>query len=100
MATIEGVFVCGKFEKVDLFQWTDPTTNQVKPIRSVKMLLSHGDGTVSRESLSIPTDMNLPMLREGEIYAFPCTVTINKKRQTVSWTLVPDRPPFLAPDMD
>lgn len=98
MKTLAGAFVAGPFEKVDVFNWTDPATGQVKPLRSVKMLLPHGDGTVTRESLTIPPEMNLPQLQANEVYFFPCTVTINKKRQTISWTLIPDRPPFLAPE--
>lgn len=96
---LEGVIVCAKVEKFDIFNWPDPTTGQIKPIRSLKVLLAHGDGTVTRESVSLPTSMTDPKLEEGQVYALPCTVTLNKKRQTLSWTLRADLPPFPAPQM-
>lgn len=98
--TLEGVIVCAKLEKFDIFQWTDPANGQVKPIRSLKVLLAHGDGTVTRESISLSPSAADPQLTEGKIYAFPCTVSLNKKRQLLSWTLRADLVPFPAPQMD
>ena len=99
MAQLQGVIVCATVEKLDTFQWTDPANGQVKPIRSIKVLLAHGDGTVTRESISIPASMRDPHLEEGKVYALPCTVTLNKKRQQVSFTLRTDIPPFPAPQI-
>lgn len=99
MAKIEGVVAFAKFEKADTFQWTDPANGQVKPIRSLKVLLEHGDGTRTRESLSLPAGMDAPNLQAGQVYGFPCTVTLNKKKQLLSWTLRVDLAPFPAPDL-
>jgi hypothetical protein len=97
---LEGVILCARVEKFDVFQWTDPANGQIKPIRSLKVLLPAGDGVVSRESISIPPSMPDPSLIEGEVYALPCTVTLNKKRQQISYTLRSDLKPFPAPDMN
>jgi hypothetical protein len=96
---LEGVIVCAKVEKFDTFLWTDQANGQVKPIRSLKILLSHGDGTVTRESISVPTSMADPNLKDGQIYALPCTITMNKKKLTLSWTLRSDMAPFPAPEL-
>lgn len=87
MAKYQGLVMFARFEKADTFNWTDPTTSQMKPIRSLKVLLPHKDGTVTRESLSLPPGMDTPRLQAGEVYGFPCSWTLNKKRQVVSWTL-------------
>lgn len=99
MAQLQGVIVCATVEKLDVYQWTDPATGQVKPIRSIKVLLAHGDGTVTRESISIPSQLRDPPLEEGKAYAMPCTVALNKKRQQVAYTLRTDIPPFPAPQI-
>lgn len=99
MAQLQGIVVCATVEKLDTFQWTDPATGQIKPIRSVKVLLAHGDGTVTRESISIPNQLPDPVLQEGKVYALPCTVNLNKKRQQVGFTLRTDMPPFEAPEI-
>lgn len=87
----EGLVAFVRFEKADLFNWTDPSTGQVKPLRSLKVLWSHGDGTVTRESITVPQDMEMPRLNPGEVYGFRVTSNVNKRRQIVSWTLVSDR---------
>jgi hypothetical protein len=98
MAKIQGTVLFADFEKADTFNWTDPTNQQIKPIRSLKVLLAHGDGVVSRESLTLPPGMDIPNLRPGEVYGFPCTVMLNKKKQLISYTLRSDIAPFPAPD--
>lgn len=100
MAIIQGVVVFARFDKADTFSWTDPTTGQVKPIRSLKVLLPHGDGTVTRESLTLPPDMEIPRLTKDETYGFRCSVTINKKQQRLSWTLIPGSFPLPALEID
>jgi len=97
---LNGIIVCAVVEQLAVFQWTDPANGQVKPIRSVKVLLAHGDGTVTRESISIPSSMADPKLTEGQMYALPCTVTLNKKRQVIGFTLRSDLPPFPAPEIE
>jgi hypothetical protein len=96
---LEGVVMCAKFEKLYEGSWTDPVNGQVKPYRSFKVLLPNGDGTVTRESISVPMTMRLPELEEGKAYALACTVSLNKKKQTLSWTLRSDVPPFPAPEI-
>lgn len=100
MAHIEGVVVFAKFDKAHTFSWTDPTTGQVKPIRSVKVLLPHGDGTVTRESLSLPPDMDFPRLTRGEIYGFRCSVSINKKQQRLNWSLIQGSTPLPSLELE
>lgn len=95
MKGLEGLVVFARFERTDVFNWTDPSTNQIKPIRSIKVLMPHGDGTVTRESLSLPPDVDFPTLKPQQVYGFPCTVGINKKRQEVTWTLRRDLAPFV-----
>lgn len=97
---VEGIILFAKFEKAELFNWQDPATGQTKPIRSVKVLLAHGDGTVSRESLSIPPDMAEPKLNPGEVYGFRVSASVSKKRQTMSWTLVPGAAPLPALELE
>jgi hypothetical protein len=57
---LQGVILCARFEKFDVFNWTDPANGQIKPIRSLKALLPAGDGTVSRESISLPPNRHRP----------------------------------------
>lgn len=91
---VEGIVAFCRFEKADVFNWQDPSTGQMKPLRSLKVLLPHGDGTVSRESISIPPEMDIPRLNPGEIYGFRCAVNLNKKKLTLNWTLVPGSTPL------
>ena len=100
MKTLTGALICGTIEKIDQYDWTDPATNQVKPIRSIKLLVAHGDGTVTRESITIPAGMRTPDLRIGTQYAIPCTVSLNKKRQQVTYAVRADIQPFPAPEID
>lgn len=97
---LTGHIVCATVEEFSVFNWTDPANGQVKPIRSLKVLLAHGDGTVTRESISVPPTMADPKLETGNVYALPCTVTLNKKRQTIGLTLRSDLPPFPAPEIE
>jgi hypothetical protein len=95
---LKGVIVCAQVEKFDVFNWTDPANGQIKPIKSLKALLEHGDGTVERISVSLAPGMPDPALKDGDVYALPCSVTLNKKRQQITYTL--RSTPFPAPDMD
>lgn len=99
MSKLKGMLLCGTVEKLDQFDWTDPATGQLKPIRSIKLLLPHGDGTITRESVSIPNGARVPDLELGADYAIPCTASINKKRQQVTYTLRLDLAPFPAPEL-
>lgn len=95
---IKGIVVFAKFERADTFNWTDEKGNP-KPIRSLKVLLHHGDETVSRESISIPEGMQFPQLTAGEVYGFPAMITLNKKRMLLNYTLRSDMEPFPAPQI-
>jgi hypothetical protein len=97
---LRGVVAFAEVEKFDLFNWVDPANGQTKPIKSLKILLHHGDGTVTRESISLPPSMADPQLKEKIIYALPVTVTFNKKRQQVTYTLRSDMAPFVAPEIE
>lgn len=97
---INGNLLFGKFEKVDVYQWTDPTTGTVKPIHSIKILLAHGDGTVTRESITLPPNYKVPNLVPGEAYGFPVIPRLNKKRQMISWDARQDLMPVPAPTIE
>jgi hypothetical protein len=97
---LRGMFAGVEIEKFEVFNWTDPANGQVKPIKSLKVLMSHGDGTVTRESISLPPNMPDPQLKEKQLYMVPVTVSFNKKRQQVSFTLRSDIAPFIAPEVD
>lgn len=99
MTTLQGPVLFARFEKLDTFNWTDPTNGTLKPIVSFKVLLAHGDGTVTRESITLPNQYKAPDLVHGEIYGFPVTARLNKKRQQVSWDARADLMPFRAPDI-
>lgn len=94
---VRGHVIIGTFEKEDVFNWTDPTTGTVKPIRSLKILLPHGDGTVTRESITLPPNYRLPNLTAGNVYGFPVNPRLNKKRQQITWDARQDVMPFEAP---
>lgn len=98
--TLEGMVVCATFERMDTFNWNDPATGQVKPIRSAKVLLAHGDGTVTRESLTLPPNFDIPALEAGKAYAFPCVASVSKKTGKVNYTLRIDLKPFPAPTIN
>ena len=98
--SIDGLVVFAEFEKQDSFLWQDPATGQSKPIRSLKVLMAHGDKTVTRESLTLPPNYELPALKPGEKYGFPVVVSINKKKQILSWNLRSDMAPFPAPRLE
>lgn len=98
--TLEGMVVCATFERMDTFNWNDPTSGQMKPIRSAKVLLAHGDGTVTRESLTLPAGFDIPSLEVGKAYAFPCTASVSKKTGKVNYTLRTDLKPFPAPTIN
>ena len=95
---LKGVIVCALVEKFEVFNWVDPANGQTKPIKSLKALLEHGDGTVERISVSLAPGMADPGLKDGDVYALPCSVTLNKKRQQITYTL--RSTPFPAPEMD
>lgn len=100
MSKLHGHVLFATFEKVDSFQWTDPGTGTLKPINSFKVLLAHGDGTVSRESITLPQSFRAPNLASGQMYGFPVTARLNKKRQQITWDARQDLMPFPAPTMD
>lgn len=99
MKTLQGPVLFAKYEKVDTFNWTDPTNGLQKPIVSFKVLLAQGDGTVTRESITLPAHYKVPNLIPGEIYGFPVTARLNKKRQQVSWDARADLLPFPVTDI-
>lgn len=82
---MQGPILFAQFEKLDTFTWIDPTTNIGKPITTFKVLLPHGDGTVSRESITLPPNYKPPVLTAGTYYGFPVVVKYNKKRQQITW---------------
>lgn len=94
--TLEGMVVFATFERLGSFNWTDPATGQSKPLRSVKVLLPHGDGTVTRESLTLPDNYELPLLDAQQPYGFPCIATVRKNGR-LTLTLRKDMKPFPAP---
>ncbi|WP_334145800.1 hypothetical protein [Hyphomicrobium sp.] len=96
---LQGHVLFGTFEKIDTFQWTDPQTGTLKPINSFKVLLAHGDGTVTRESITLPPNYRMPTLNNGEMYGFPVSARLNKKRQQISWDARQDLMPFPAPEI-
>lgn len=98
MTTLQGPVLYARFEKIDTFNWTDPTNGMQKPIVSYKVLLAHGDGTVTRESITLPNQYPTPDLTPGEIYGFPVTARLNKKRMQISWDARSDLMPFRATD--
>lgn len=96
---LQGPVLFAEFERMDTFNWTDPQTGGVKPINSFKVLLAHGDGTVTRESITLPPNYRAPALKQGSIYGFPVTVRLNKKRQAISWDARADLMPFEGPSV-
>lgn len=99
MSHLQGPVLFAQFEKYDTFQWTDPQTGTLKPINSLKVLLAHGDGTVTRESITLPPNFKAPSLQPGEMYGFPVTVRLNKKRMQISWDARQDLLPMPAPEI-
>lgn len=94
---MQGPVLFAQFEKLDTFNWTDPTNGIQKPINSFKVLLAHGDGTVTRESITLPPNYRTPNLNPGDAYGFPVTARLNKKRQQITWDARQDLMPFPAP---
>lgn len=95
--TMEGTVVFGTYKTTETFNYTDPTNGQVKPLVSMKVLVAHGDGTVSLESLSVPPNYRAPELTSGRAYGFPCTPRVGRKDMKLRWTLRADFLPFPAP---
>ncbi|HRD74682.1 MAG TPA: hypothetical protein PK264_01905 [Hyphomicrobiaceae bacterium] len=98
--TLQGIVLFATFEKEDVFQYTDPKTNVVRPLRSLKVLLAHGDGTVTRESISIGPDFNASALTPQKVFGFQTTAVVSKKTGRLSFTLVPNTPILPAPTFD
>jgi hypothetical protein len=94
---LQGPVLFAKFEKLDTYNWTDPSNGLPKPIMSFKVLLAHGDGTVTRESITLPPQYRAPALQPGQVYGFPVTARMNKKKQTLQWDARPDLLPFEPP---
>ena len=101
MAKLKGAFIAAKFEEITSFDWTDQKTGVVKPIRNVVVLLDNGDGTIDRVQIGFPRDpaYRPPQLEPQQQYMFPVVLSINKKRQEVSYTMRTDMPPTEAPDI-
>lgn len=97
---LQGMLMAATPEATATFMWTDPTSQQQKPIKSIKVLVAHGDGTVTRESLTLPPNMDFPPLQMGQPMLFPVTVSINKKKQIINFTLRADLPPMPAPSLE
>lgn len=94
MSKLQGPVLFALFEKLDTFNWTDPLNGMQKPIVSYKVLLAHGDGTVSRESITLPNQQRPANLTPGELYGFPVTARLNKKRMIINWDARSDETPF------
>lgn len=97
--TISGTVLFGTFKQLDTYNWTDPASGQVKPLNSFKVLVAHGDGTVSLESISFPPNYQAPRLKEGDAYGFPCSGRVSKKSGKLNWTARSDLMPFPAPQL-
>lgn len=97
--TLEGAVLFCSYEKEDTFNYTDPSNGQTRLLRSLIVRLSHGDGTVSRERLSLPQGFQVPELSPETVYGFPVTISVSKKRGSVTYTLRTDLKPFPAPPM-
>lgn len=98
-ATMEGPVLFGLYTQTDTFNWTDPTNGQVKPIVSYKVLVSHGDGTRTMESIALPPNYRGPDLKPGSAYGFAVIARVNRKQLKISWTMRTDIPPFDSPPM-
>lgn len=102
MPKLAGAFISLEYEEITNFSWTDPKTNEVRPIRNIVGLMSHGDRTVTRVQIAFPRDpaYQAPRnLERGQHYLFPVLLSLNKKRQTVSYEIRTDVPPLPAPDV-
>lgn len=100
MARLTGAFVSLLYERTDTFDWADPKTGVVKPIRNFVGLMSHGDGCVTREQISFPRDpqYQAPQLTAGVQMLFPVIATVNKSKQKIQYTIRTDMPPVPAPE--
>ena len=94
MSKFQGPVLFARFEKLDTFNWTDPLNGVQKPIVSYKVLLAHGVGTVTRESITLPNQQRAANLTPGEFYGFPVSARLNKKRQQINWDARADLMPF------
>src|SRR5262245_50347897 len=97
MGTMEGPVLFGTYTQTDTFNWNDPTTGQIKPIISYKVLVSHGDGTRTMESIALPPNYRGSDLKPGSAYGFAVMARVNRKQMKISWTLRGDIAPFPAP---
>jgi hypothetical protein len=100
MSKILGMLMAAQQERTDEFVWVDPKTGQAKTLRSIKVLLPHGDGTITRESISIPDNYELPALEPNQSYAFPVIVTVSRKSGRLNYTLRRDLKPFPTPQLE
>lgn len=94
MSKLQGPVLFCKYEGTKTFNWVDPASGAQKPIVSYSVLVPHGDGTVSRESITLPNQQRPAALTPGEVYGFPVTVRLNKKRLIVNWDARADLMPF------
>jgi hypothetical protein len=97
--TLTGLVMFAEFELADTFNWTDPKTNAVKPLRSIKVLVNNGDKTITRESISVPDGHVIPDLEVSQVYGFPVISGYSKKRNENTYALRTDVAPFPAPEM-
>lgn len=98
--TLQGIVMGATPESTAVYNWLDPVTQQQKPIKSIRVLLAHGDGTITRENISLPANMDFPKLEMGRPMLFPVSVSLNKKKQIVTYTLRSDIPPMPAPNIE
>jgi len=85
----------------DRFDWIDPKSEKVKPLKSIKVLVNNGDGTVTRESISLPDGMAPPELQKDEAYVFQIVQpSYNRKKDEIRYTLLAGSVPFPAPVID
>lgn len=97
--TMQGDVKFGEFETLDQYDWNDPVSGKIKPLRSLKILQAHGDKTITRVSISLPEGHPAPSLTPGSAYGFPVKNKFNKKHQRIDYELRTDMAPFPAPEV-
>lgn len=99
--TLTGLVAFASFERDDVYNYTNPADGKSKLLRSLKVLLAHGDGTVTRESLSIPDNYpHSTNLTPGQAYGFPVVSSVSKKTNKQQYALRQDVKPFPAPQIE
>ena len=101
MAKLMGMFISMTFRGVKTFEWQDPKTGVTTPIRNFSGLYEPGDGTRLPVEIGFPRDApdyRPPALKIDDQVLFPVTVSLNKEKQVVQYTLRTDLAPMPAPD--